>query len=684
MKFNGSRGFHRRAVYQDATPLVCLHTPARILCARETTRVLKNKLLASIALGLALIASANAQTNSYIDGNGKWETSNSWSRSVAPSTNDMADVITTTNSSTITIDSTTASSFPSAMTINNLTIGANTLQLTNVSPAVFQILNQFVLTTGASLLNNGGIFTITGPAEIDQGTLTSASGTTQFSSNLLVGSSVNSTGTINVTGGQLVVTNGVIGIGDDGTTTNGFGVGTMTVTNGTVLASQILLGSCVGGVGTLNILTNGVINLVGSNAMLVADGTTVNITGGSVVINNGSFACGVGSPSAINMSGGTVSCAFLNAGFNNVGTLTMSAGQITVSSTLIVGGSKPSGAGTVLMNGGKLIANVNTTAIGDLGTGTLTLNSGSTATFHALVLGANGGIGRVYVMGGTLNVPASSITVDAGVCSLCPQVMIPGSIIASSDIDTNGCSPNVTMGSNTIGQITISNGVVLAGSLVMTNGDSSEFAFPGGTLSSGGTVVSNNQLFLVGDGTDAATFQLNGGVHSFANNLEIANNGTLSGCGTISGNAAFDNGGKVLANCGTLTFTGIVTNNGTMQAVNGNVLQFNGPVFNSGVIDIINGGPLIFSNTFSNSGTVLDASSVVISSVARSNTDVIVKIQSYTGHTYQLEITPSLTPTNWTNSGTLQDGTGSMLSFTDTGGATNKPGRFYRIDVGAQ
>ena len=45
-----------------------------------------------------------------------------------------------------------------------------------------------ITNTGASFLNDGGTFTITGLAQVDQGTQTVASGTTQLSSNLVVGS----------------------------------------------------------------------------------------------------------------------------------------------------------------------------------------------------------------------------------------------------------------------------------------------------------------------------------------------------------------------------------------------------------------------------------------------------------------------------------------------------------------
>lgn len=70
-----------------------------------------------------------------------------------------------------------------------------------------------------------------------------------------------------------------------------------------------------------------------------------------------------------------------------------------------------------------------------------------------------------------------------------------------------------------------------------------------------------------------------------------------------------------------------------------------------------------------------------ISGLALSGKNVILQIPSVVGSAYQLQFTASLTPTNWVNTGASQPGSGGVLSFTDTGGATNRPSRFYRADV---
>src|SRR5205823_1248468 len=118
-----------------------------------------------------------------------------------------------------------------------------------------------------------------------------------------------------------------------------------------------------------------------------------------------------------------------------------------------------------------------------------------------------------------------------------------------------------------------SSGTITVDALSATNGMASGFSFIGGTVHSGAAIVSNTLPFIVGNGVKAATYHLLGGVHSFANGLRIRNASFLTGCGTINGAVVVDAGGTVLIDCGgTMTFTGSITNNGTMRAINGSVL----------------------------------------------------------------------------------------------------------------
>jgi hypothetical protein len=120
----------------------------------------------------------------------------------------------------------------------------------------------------------------------------------------------------------------------------------------------------------------------------------------------------------------------------------------------------------------------------------------------------------------------------------------------------------------------------------------------GGTISSGGTYVTNNQTFFVGDGTHPATFQLNGGFHDFNNGIETLSNAVLAGCGTITGSVVVDPGATILASCGgTLSVTAVVTNNGSIVVTNATTINFYGPMVNNGLINS-NAGTVQFSSTY--------------------------------------------------------------------------------------
>lgn len=253
------------------------------------------------------------------------------------------------------------------------------------------------------------------------------------------------------------------------------------------------------------------------------------------------------------------------------------------------------------------------------------------------------------------------------------------------------------------GTLSFNGGTVTVNQLVLTNGANSVFTFNAGTLATSGTSVSNSLPFVVGDGTHPATLHVYGGVHSFANGLQIRNNASLTGCGTINGNVVVDLGGTIVSDSGCsivaqqahvqevsafanstggLTFADSVTNNGTLRAIEGSVLEIYGTVVNNGTLDLINGSTN-FYGTVINKGTVFDANSVKISQAGMSSQDFVLQIPSVSGHTYQLQVSPSLTAPDWKDTGASQAGTDGVLTFTDPGGTTNGPSRFYRVNVTA-
>jgi hypothetical protein len=84
---------------------------------------------------------------------------------------------------------------------------------------------------------------------------------------------------------------------------------------------------------------------------------------------------------------------------------------------------------------------------------------------------------------------------------------------------------------------------------------------------------------------------------------------------------------------------------------------------------------------FVNNGTVLDKSAVKISSIDHSDNDVVISIQGYAGHNYQLQqaLGGSL-PTGWSDAGAPQSGSGSRVTFSIQNALSQAKG-FYRVRV---
>jgi len=175
-----------------------------------------------------------------------------------------------------------------------------------------------------------------------------------------------------------------------------------------------------------------------------------------------------------------------------------------------------------------------------------------------------------------------------------------------------------------------------------------------------------------------ATFRLLGGVHSFANDLRIRTNAFLIGCGTISGNVVVDAGGTVLADCGgTLTFTGSVTNNGVMKAVNGSTLESYGVVVNNGLINVLSGNTN-FHAGFVNNGLVLSVDSIPqIVSIRTVGNDVEIRFTTSNGATYIPEYRTNMVSGSWISlpSVVALGGTTGMIDL----GAALVPQKFYRV-----
>lgn len=507
--------------------------------------------------------------------------------------------------------------------------------LTLNTGGVFVTDSLVITNANGSFINNGGTFTVTGQAQIDQGTQTFASGTSVLSSNLVVGSTANSTGTVNVTG-TLVITNGVLSIGNDGTITSGGGVGQMNVSStGTLEAITILLGSSAGGQGDLTLGDGGIIRCAGTNCLIVINSDCWCLIGGSLVWSNANsiLECGVTAPGDFDPSDGTHYLQELFIGYSDVGTMTMSGSTMDIASKFIVGHIGPQtpaavvSTGTVWITGGQL---------------TITNPSGS------CIIG-NSGVGQM--------------------------TMSNGMVTAADVIVGNSSNP---------GTLTLAGGTLTANGIVLTN-PSSRFIFSGGQLNTKAITNANGQVLTVGNGIALATLNLLGGTSSLGNGLNISANATLMGFGTINGTVV--NNGAIASVGGTLIFNSLVTNNGVIIT---NGISFLGGLAGNGRLldaagDADSDGMNNLWEVLAGTSPINNASVFHITAVTKLGNDVQVKWSTVGGKSYVVQAS---TGTGGNFSANFADlsltisvpGIGeSITNYLDPGGATYIPSRYYRV-----
>jgi T5SS/PEP-CTERM-associated repeat protein len=423
--------------------------------------------------------------------------------------------------------------------------------------------------------------------------------------------------------------------------------------------------------------------------------TSVIIANGGVVYDNNGSLSFIGGGNTVLVTGtGSVWSNRNEISINGGGydSLTVSNGGVVYSSSGEVAGVQ--GGNFALITGTGSVWNVsglleiddafgNSFIISDGGA----VYSGSGETFQPTQVTGNGSVWSVN--GGSLVIANDGLTIsDGGVVFAGSVSIIAAEANNGTEVNVSGGGLYATNGLGTGGLAMSANQLILNGGTVTVDQfqmvtDDGFFTFGSGLLTSGGTVVSNNENFVVGDGTNGATFQLASGgtgVHSFANGLTISSNAFLTGCGTVEGSVVDNPGGTIVANCGgTLTFTGIVTNNGTMQALNGSVLEAYGLVVNNGVIDI-HAGTTNFHGGFVNNGIVITTNNFpVITAIQAVGPDVKVSVHTDNGSTYLFEETTNLTAGTWTPIIEFY-GTGGIINFIDPGAAA-LPQRFYRVGL---
>lgn len=291
--------------------------------------------------------------------------------------------------------------------------------------------------------------------------------------------------------------------------------GELTINGGTADLGNVLVGDFPGSSGVL--LVNGGVLNVSSNLVIADD---VGSTGAVAIVSG-----------ELNMSNPN---AVLRVGDEHIGQLRIYGGALRLNIDDLTVGRRTNSSGFLLVAGGTVLATDISIGRSQGATGIVMVTGGHLlATKDSLRIGRDG-FGQLYVSNGLVRANDAVISMNAsGNGALRIEA---GEVQLMANLVANGfCA--------------LTGGTLGVGQLYLTN-SASVMSFAGGTLRSGGARVANGQPFVVGDGTSPATYQMNGGLHEFADGLIISPNATLSGCGTIIGTVI--NNGMIATNC-TLT-----------------------------------------------------------------------------------------------------------------------------------
>ena len=476
-----------------------------------------------------------------------------------------------------------------------------------------------------------------------------------------LGSVAGSLNSLNIAGGNLVCSVGFSAAQQPGTTGDvTLSSGSFTVTNGTASIAErapatftqnggiarfanLRIGDV--GVGVYN-LSSGTFNYAarpgGSDLFIIGnlENGDFNQSGGVAVIQGETHVADTAGVTAnVNITGGTFIATndLMAIGRQGFGTMTVSNATVVLTNTSI--GRHAGAQGMLTVRSGANVQVIADFSIGRLvgAQGQMFVEAGQFSVLNDDLWVGRGGTGELTVSGGTvtaqrlqvgasddgINIPTGTFTQSGGGtrfgmgCYIGTAGLSSGTAIVNGGTlaSTNNAGTNVINIAN--GSLTMNGGTVIADALLMTNA-AGLFTFNNGLLRAKTITVSNGASFVIGDGVNPATLELQGGIYTFADGLVISPNATVSGCGTI---------------------VGAITNNGTL----------------------IPCGP----------------PPATISGVTHTGTTANVSFTSVSGHSYTLEFKNALSDLAWTPILPAQPGTGGLLLLSDTL-ATNRT-RFYRV-----
>ncbi len=593
-------------------------------------------------------------TNSWLNGSGKWETGSNWLTTFAPSTNDSADLITNAANKTVTVDATTvlSNAVNGCMTISNLIVSGP--------------LNS----TNTLVLNNAGLVT---PLTI------------------LSSLSLGSNGALVITNSGLAVTNGSTCVGSNG-------VAQLTVSNGTWQARDVDVGFGVTAQGTLTVAggTNAISSTLKVGVSFIGSGTgAVWITGGQLMVTNDFTDIGYGflGSGQITMSNGAWTAYGVSLGNNSSGpgTLTLAGGTATFQVFGLIVGGDVSTTGTAWMTGGQLNSSV---TIGNFGSGQMTISNG-TWQGQGITVDAGGTVNSVPTGAGTLTIAGGAINLSEGL-DISFQGSTTGTVWMTGGQLVNGF--DTTIGAIGVGRMTVSNGTW-----------QSEVIQVGETIGSQG-------FLTVAGGTNSAYESLTIGTADCSATGTVTVTGGSLFVTNDSGNAVLDvENGTFTLNSGTVVVDQFVMTNACAHFVRmggtliygSAVLNPNGDADGDGIpngyelahgLDPLNPADASADNDgdgFSNLQEYLAGTDpnnplstpFVTKSITQQGNNIVVTWTTAGGTTNQVQVTSGTGNGSYATTGfanlspqIVVGGSGLITTnYTDVGGATNKPARYYRV-----
>ena len=479
-----------------------------------------------------------ALTNSWsTSASDKWEIAGDWSLGLAP-TNTQSIYITNSLSKIVTIDSTTAGSFPNAMTVNDLSLwtsdgSINTLLISNLGTNLpLTVLFSLSVSNGGELVIsdsavavNGStnvLVNLGGDVDLESGSLLvsnvaavgtepglpgslAVSGASSFSGYLCVGLDTNAFGDVLLLGGQLALTNGPTAIGL-------YGVGQLIIANNSTLTSDqsVIVGLGAGSQGTLSMDSS---TWIAGDDIIVGEypGATgvVQITSSQFSVPSGFLTLiGANGSGQMTWSGATVTIGSLEIGADggsigpatnilvhtgSQGTLTMVGSTVNVQGPLLVGAGIEA-TGVVWMTGGQLTATNSPEFIGTWGDGVITISNGNW-TGNSMLLGMYFYVATntmpILLGQGSLNLDGGSATLYSNlVLGNCPTGGVGVVNVAGGSLYVTNAAHNAYIDVRD-GQLNLSAGLLQTDVLILTN-SCGQLNHVGGTLIAGSIVFNTN------------------------------------------------------------------------------------------------------------------------------------------------------------------------------------------------